>query len=126
MDDKEQLLQEIEDEVRIAAIRLQGTMPRTVTRTLTRVVAGVIAERGMLPLLEHPVLYEGRRGRFDVVGLCPSTGCLRAPVEIYIGFKRKSIRRLEEAALPAESVGPRRLHLMMATPSASRPAPGPP
>lgn len=97
MDDRDQLLDALEREVRLEAARVDGTTSKVITPSLTRVVAETLLRNGLTVQLEYPMPYDGHRGRVDVVALSPTTGALQIAVEIDIGFKLKSLRKLEEA-----------------------------
>ncbi|MGB8931734.1 MAG: hypothetical protein WCC48_10855 [Anaeromyxobacteraceae bacterium] len=97
MDDRDRLLDALEREVRLEAARVNGTTSKVVTPSLTRVVSETLSRSGLTVQLEYPMPYDGHRGRVDVVALSPTTGALQIAVEIDIGFKLKSLRKLEGA-----------------------------
>jgi hypothetical protein len=104
VDDREQLLQEVEDAVRTTASRLHGSIPRFITPAITRTIVHAIARRGLVPLVEHPIAYLGRKGRLDVAGWDGERRRLELAVEIDGWHSTRSIRKLEEASRAGASI----------------------
>jgi hypothetical protein len=98
MDERDQLLDALESEVRLEAAKVNGTTSRVVTRAMTRVISETLSRSGLSVQLEFPMPYDGHQGRIDVVGISLASGALHVAVEIDLGFKLGSLRKLEEAS----------------------------
>jgi hypothetical protein len=99
MDDRQQLLLDLEAHLRQMAPTLDGSPTPRVTRRLTGLVAGFLAARGLEVELESPIRYCDRDGVIDVVGRLPGAEARLVAVEIDLRFRFRSLHKLTQAAI---------------------------
>lgn len=97
MDDKEGLLEDLEQELRGEARRLDGATAAEITRAFTRVVIEVLGRHDLRPRLEWPIQYERGRGILNVAGFRRRSNAIQVAVEIDAEYRAQSAGKLASA-----------------------------